>query len=551
MVSVPFAASVVAELQDPPPAGESTLEPAEAVTEDTPTEPAPAEEPVATDEAPNSAPVEPVAQETSESEPVAQDTSAPTETAGAEEPVPTEEPVVTDETPDTVPAEPVAQETSESEPVAQDTSAPTETAGAEEPVVTDETPDTVPAEPVAQESSEPEPVAQDDTPAPTEPAPVEEPVAQDPAEPSDVADAQNDATAPASRTYIWLSPAEIRALPITEDPNCNARCRNAWRLLTRASAEVPGPPNVADLNEDTGTFALAKALVAVRLGESEVTAALREEVVTLLGLAIGTEGGATALAVGRRMVAYIIAADIIDLPIIRPQFDQIVFRPWLRSLLEREFEGRTLRSCQEDRPNNWGTHCGASRIAIAAYLDDRAEMERAASVFRGWLGDRQAYTGFKFDAEAFGWMSDGCLAAGPECQPTPVNPVGALVGGHNVDGVVVDDQRRAGAFVWPPMYTIYSYGSLGGAVVQAAILQRFGFDAWQWGNQALRRAVEWMYYDGDGKTKWDTCGDNNKRYVLDLVDHAYGSNFIGRMSCSPDASREGRNIGWTSWTHQR
>ncbi len=87
-------------------------------------------------------------------------------------------------------------------------------------------------------------------------------------------------------------------------------------------------------------------------------------------------------------------------------------------------------------------------------------------------------------------------------------------------------------------------------MVQAGILQRFGFDAWQWGDQALRRAVEWMYYDRDHKPKWDSCDDANKRYVLDLVDHAYGSNFIGRMACSPGPSRPGRNIAWTSWTHQ-
>jgi hypothetical protein len=361
-----------------------------------------------------------------------------------------------------------------------------------------------------------------------------------------------DGGASESRTYIWLSPSEIRALPITGDPGCDPRCRGAWRLLNREAAKVPAAPNVADLDEDTGTQALAKALVAVRLGESELAAGLRDEVVNLLGLAIGTESGASALAVGRRMVAYVIAADIIDLAVTHPTFDEFVFRPWLRSLLDREFEGRTLRSCQEDRPNNWGTHCGASRIAIAGYLNERMELASAAGIFQGWLGDRQSYAGFKFDAEAFSWMSDGCLASAPECQPTPVNPPGAIVGGHNVDGVIVDDQRRAnGGFSWPPMYTIYSYGSLGGAVVQGAILQRFGFNPWQWGDQALRRAVEWMYYDGDGKPKWDTCDDSNKRYVLDLVDHAYGSNFIGRMSCPPEPSREGRNIGWTSWTHQR
>jgi hypothetical protein len=349
---------------------------------------------------------------------------------------------------------------------------------------------------------------------------------------------------------MWISPAEIRALPIAGERGCNDRCTRAWTVLREAATSAGGHPNLADVDEETGNFVLAKALVAVRLAESPLAVRLREDVVKLVGQAIGTENGANALAVGRNLAAYVIAADIIDLPIVRPDFDESVFRPWLRSFATRKFVGRTLRSCQEDRPNNWGTHCGASRIAIAAYLDDRLDMMQAAKVFQGWLGDRQSYAGFKYGSEAFSWMSDACMRSASGCQPAPINPPGARVNGHNVDGVVVDDQRRTGEFSWPPKYTYYSYGGLGGAVVQAGILHRYGFDAWQWGDRAVRRAVEWLYYDGDGKPKWDTCDDANKRYVLDLVDHAYGSNFIERMDCAPAPSGPGRNIAWTSWTHQ-
>jgi hypothetical protein len=352
-----------------------------------------------------------------------------------------------------------------------------------------------------------------------------------------------------SKRYLWLSPTEIRALPIAGERGCNQRCSQAWTSLKEAATAPHGRPDLADVDEETGNFVLAKALVAVRL-DSKVSAGLKDDVVKIIGQAIGTENGANALAVGRNLAAYIIAADVIDLPKIRPDFDESVFRPWLRSFATRKFMGRTLRSCQEDRPNNWGTHCGASRIAIAAYFNDQMEMTQAASVFQGWLGDRRSYSGFKFGPEAFSWVSDVCLRSASSCQPVPVNPRGALVNGHNVDGVVVDDQRRTGEFTWPPKYTYYSYGGLGGAVVQAGILHRFGFDAWQWGDRALKRAVEWMYYDGDRKPKWDTCDDANKRYVLDVVDHAYGSNFIERMNCAPEASKPGRNIAWTSWTHQ-
>jgi hypothetical protein len=362
-----------------------------------------------------------------------------------------------------------------------------------------------------------------------------------------------DPIVPEPKPYIWLSPAEIRALPIAGEAGCDERCGAAWTELREAATVFPGRPNLDDLEDEAGHFVLAKAIVAVRLGDSEFTAALRDEVVVLLEQVIGSENGASALYVGRNLAVYVIAADIVDLPIIRPDFDEAVFKPWLRSLATKDFFDRTLRSCHEDRPNNWGTHCGASRIAAAAYLNDREEIAQAARVFQGWLGDRESHAGFVFEPTAFTWMSDPtCPASNRDCHPRPLNPRGATINGHNVDGVVVDDQRRSERFRfrWPPRYTIYVYGALGGAVVQAGILERFGFDAWHWGEDGLRRAVEWMFDDRDGKTKWDTCDDPNKRYILDLVDRAYGSDFIHRMSCVPEPSEPGRNIAWTSWTHQ-
>jgi hypothetical protein len=358
---------------------------------------------------------------------------------------------------------------------------------------------------------------------------------------------------PEPKPYIWLSPAEIRALPIAGEPGCNSRCIAAWTLLREAATVSPARPNLNDLEDETGHFVLAKALVAVRLGKSEFATDLRDEVVRLLEEAIGSENGASALSVGRNLAMYVIAADIIDLHVTRPDFDEFVFKPWLRSLENMEFFDRTLRSCHEDRPNNWGTHCGASRIAAAAYLNDRAELAAAARIFQGWLGDRDSHAGFTFDKTAFTWMSDAaCPSSKLDCRPRPLNPPGATISGHSVDGVVVDDQRRSEKhrFRWPPKYTIYVYGALGGAVVQAGILQRFGFDTWHWSDEAIRRAVEWMFDNRDGKKKWDTCDDEDKRYVLDLVDRAYGSDFVNRMNCSPKPSGPGRNIAWTSWTHQ-
>jgi hypothetical protein len=354
------------------------------------------------------------------------------------------------------------------------------------------------------------------------------------------------------KPYVWLSPIEIRALPIAGDAGCDARCAAAWTLLRQAASVAPARPSLWDQDETTGNFVLAKALVAVRVNDLSLAQELSRQIVSLLQSAIGTEFGARSLAVGRKLAAYVVSAEVIGLSRIEPNFDELVFRPWLRSLLDENLDGFTLRSCHEIRPNNWGTHCGASRVAVASYLDDRSELERAAQVFRGYLGDRQSHAAFEYHGDAFTWMSDPtCPRPRSDCNPRPVNPRGATLDGHNVDGVMVDDQRRAGPFRWPPPYTIYSYGALEGSVVQAAMLHRLGFDSWQWGDEALRRAVEWLFDGTDGKEKWDTCAEPNKRYILDLIDHAYGADFLDRMDCSPEPSEPGRNIAWTSWTHQR
>ena len=353
-----------------------------------------------------------------------------------------------------------------------------------------------------------------------------------------------------SRPYVWLSPAEIRDLPITGEPGCDVRCSAAWMLMRNAAASAPAFPNLSDQDETTGNVVLAKALVAVRLRDPRIADPLKRQVVSLLRSVVGTEADARALAVGRKLAAYVFSADIIDLATIEPQFDELVFRPWLRSLYRKDLRGRTLRTCHQDRPNNWGTHCGASRIAVAAYLDDEREIQSAARVFRGWLGDRRSYADFTFQPEALFWIPT-CSALQPSCRPRPINPKGAVVNGHNVDGVIVDDQRRAGSFTWPPTYTGYSYGALEGAVVQAVVLHRWGFNSWAWSDEALKRAVEWLFNDEDGKPKWDTCGNTNRRHVLDLIDDGYGTDFLGRMDCPPAPSPPGRNVAWTSWTHQR
>jgi hypothetical protein len=118
-----------------------------------------------------------------------------------------------------------------------------------------------------------------------------------------------------------------------------------------------------------------------------------------------------------------------------------------------------------------------------------------------------------------------------------INPAGAVKSGHAIDGVLPDDQRRAGGFSWPPPCENYTWEARQGAVVQAELLSRAGYDAWGWSSRALLRSFQWSYANGCGASGDDT-------WQPWLVNRAYGTTYAG-------GNGVGKNMAWTDWTHGR
>jgi len=317
-----------------------------------------------------------------------------------------------------------------------------------------------------------------------------------------------------SRAGVWISVPEIQRLPMEGE---------AWRAL-RATADKPLPaPDLAGRDNNCDVACLAKALVHARTGEPR----MRDEVLAVLQKAIGSERTGDVLSLGRNLPGYVIAADLVGLP---PVLEKR-FRSWLELALSEELAGTTLRAVHEQRPNNWGTHAGAARAVVARYLGKTHELERVAQVFRGWLGERSFYDGFDFgDLE---WQAE-------RERPVGINPRGAVRDGHSLDGVLPDDQRRGGGFSWPPPKENYVYEALQGALVQAVVLWRAGYDVWEWGDRALLRAALWLEREADFPAQGD---DTWQPYV---INHFYGADL--RFE-SP--SRPGKNVGWTDWTLPR
>jgi hypothetical protein len=325
---------------------------------------------------------------------------------------------------------------------------------------------------------------------------------------------------PADGRGIWISHEEIARLPMSGP---------AWDALKEHADAPAGVPVVSDQDQDNNVDVLAKALVHVRTGIESYRTEVRQNCMA----AIDTELGGRTLALGRELAAYVIAADLVGL---EPAED-VAFQAWLRRCLTEDLDGRTLVSTHEDRANNWGTHAGASRAAVAVYLDDRAELERCAQVFRGWVGEREAYAGFSYGD--LDWQAD-------PSRPVGINAAGATKQGESIDGVIPDDMRRGCGFQFPPCETGYPWEGLQGATVMAQILHRQGFDAWSWGDRALFRAVRFLYqlnarYPGAG---W--WAESDDEWNVWLVNHAYGTEFPTETPAS-----SGKNMGWTDWTHAR
>jgi hypothetical protein len=316
-----------------------------------------------------------------------------------------------------------------------------------------------------------------------------------------------------ARRGLWIEPARLAALP-TSGP--------AWENVLAAAQQRTDAPNLADPKDPTNVRVMAKALVYASTGEERY----RNEVWSACRAAMGTEAGGSTLALGRKLVAYVLAADLVGG---LPASSEAEFRAWLRSVRERKLRGGTLISTHERRPNNWGARAGESRIAVALYLGDQQDLERAARVFRGWLGDRSAYAGFKYGK--LWWQAD-------PSAPVAINPPGATRDGHSIDGVLPDDQRRSGPFRWPPPHENYVYGALQGALVQATLLHNAGYDTWEWQDRALLRAFRWL----QAEARFPATGDD--AWEPHLVNYYYKTDLPAAVPAMP-----GKDVGWTDWTH--
>jgi hypothetical protein len=267
---------------------------------------------------------------------------------------------------------------------------------------------------------------------------------------------------------------------------------SAWTALKAAADANPGTPDITcnqDNRQHPGTT-LAAALVYARTGIESY----RTKAIALIEAAYPTARscGNAVLSLGRQLSAYVLAADYVG-------YRSPAFVSWLSDIRTRNLGGHgrwfILRGTADDSPNNWGTFAQASLVAADAYLGDEAALEKDWLRFRGFTGDRSAFT--------FPYPSDGdasweCVA---QSQWTPV----AICPGNPRDGAISEDAERSGAY--PKISLTYVQEGMQGLGLVAEILTGEGYDAWPrlervsdfatrqgvWNASAVGRHVPWLW----------------------------------------------------------
>jgi hypothetical protein len=70
------------------------------------------------------------------------------------------------------------------------------------------------------------------------------------------------------------------------------------------------------------------------------------------------------------------------------------------------------------------------------------------------------------------------------------------------------------------------------------MLSRHGHDVWQWEDQALRRACDWLH----DQASCPASGDD--AWQPHLINAVYGTDYPAPTPVPP-----GESVGWTDWTH--
>lgn len=334
---------------------------------------------------------------------------------------------------------------------------------------------------------------------------------------------------------IWADVEKLRTRSTTGE---------AWRAIV-ADADDLGRgdegADVADQDSNHDQLVLAASLVCVRLRAADAC----QEAERGLLEAIGTEEGGRWLAIGRNLGSYVIAADVLGLRADRePRSSGTRIDHWIRSFLTVELKSNNSGDDAMFVPFSSGSNASAQEgfvyAAVAAYLRDRVALDRAWDAFRRYACDPSAPDPQKIDLRRgveYGWAHDSG-------DPCAVNPKGSEKDGVRIDGALINDMRRGGAFAHPPEPTSYPWVGVEGFVPAALVLQRAGYPAFEVADRAVLRSMDYLWWLRQVTGERDWFDGKRAAETIQIVNAVYGTEFPLKKPAGG-----GRTVGYTDWTH--
>jgi hypothetical protein len=318
---------------------------------------------------------------------------------------------------------------------------------------------------------------------------------------------------------ILMSGAELMALP-TSGPGWDA-------IMARIKSPYGGSYTLGTRDESNKDV-LANALAGARLNNAAYKGFARDKIKNMMAAPRNT---GDVLGTLRHLQTYIISADIIDLASFDPALNG-KFRTWLANEIRANYSGGggggSVLSVHDKKPNNFGTHAGATRIAAALYLGDAAELKAARDVWYGWATGDPGYVPPTRKWEGTSWQ---CSST----RPSGINATGCNRNGVSLDGVIPEDQVRCGQFSASPCATNYIHGATDGMTLSFWMLARQGENPWAWGDRAALRQMNWKYKSGQAPY-------GGYRWQIPVIEKAYGIDLGGN---TPTATST--NFGFADW----
>lgn len=330
---------------------------------------------------------------------------------------------------------------------------------------------------------------------------------------------------------VWISREEIANLPITGPE---------WQSLLSTANSSWGSADISNQDSNHDVYTLSGALVCARIGQ------LCDKTKQALLSAIGTENGSRWLAIGRNMVSYTIAADLLrsNQTLSGSELDRVT--TWLSSFLTRQLPNNNTGVLEKLTPFDSGSNAsaeeGAVYAAIASYNKNKTALDYVWNRFRLYSCDKTNNPETVIDVKNgfdYGWSSASTLS-----EACAVNPKGTTKQGYRIDGAIINDMRRGGPFTWPPSYTQYPWVGIDGYIPAALILYRAGYPAFQISDRSVLRTLEYLKYLEDNTTTTWFDGTRSNEDIF-IVNKAYGVSFPMN-----GPTGDGRVVGFTGWTHQ-